>query len=131
MQLDSQSKDMNTSFSSLSLSLSLSLPTPSPPSLPLSLSSGTDLTLVSHSRSVGIALEAAKSLAEEKGINCEVINLRTLRPMDREAIINSVKKTHYLITVEQGWPQFGVGAEIAASIVGSEWTLLIALFNGV
>ena len=70
-------------------------------------------------RTVGIALEAAKEL-EEKGISCEVVNLRTLRPLDREAIIESVKKTHYLITVEGGWPQFGVGAEIAASIMESK-----------
>ena len=50
----------------------------------------------------------------------KVINLRSLRPLDDEAIIKSVKKTNHVITVEQGWPQYGVGAEIAARIMESE-----------
>lgn len=78
---------------------------------------GTDVTLVAASRTVGIALEAAIQLQEEHGINAEVINLRTLRPLDREAIAQSVAKTHYLVTVEGGWPQFGVGSEVSASVV--------------
>lgn len=49
-----------------------------------------------------------------------MINLRTIRPMDAETIINSVKKTNHLVTVEQGWPQFGVGAEIVSKIMESE-----------
>ena len=61
-------------------------------------------------------MEAAQQLETEHGVNAEVINLRTLRPLDREAIYQSVMKTHYLVTVEGGWPQFGVGAEIAASV---------------
>lgn len=74
------------------------------------------------SRAVEAALDAAKEL-EEKGVSCEVINLRTIRPLDRAAIVDSVKKTHYVITVEGGWPQFGIGAEIAASIMESKPTI--------
>ena len=82
-------------------------------------SPGSHLTLVAHSREVGAALEAAKQL-EGKGVSCEVINLRTIRPIDRATIIDSVKKTHYIITVEGGWPQCGIGAEVAASILESK-----------
>jgi len=60
-----------------------------------------------------------KKLADE-GISVEVINLRTLRPLDRETIINSVKKTHRVVTVEEGWPQCGIGAEIAAIIMETD-----------
>ncbi|XP_044881453.1 pyruvate dehydrogenase E1 component subunit beta, mitochondrial [Mauremys mutica] len=77
---------------------------------------GTHVTLVSHSRSVGHCLEAAAVLVKE-GVECEVINLRTIRPMDVESIEASVVKTNHLITVEGGWPQFGVGAEICARIM--------------
>ncbi len=79
---------------------------------------GEHVTIVGYSRTVGVALDAAKEL-EGYGVSAEVVNLRTLRPMDREAIIQSVKKTNHLVTVEGGWPQFGVGAEISASIVES------------
>jgi len=72
---------------------------------------GTDVTLVSYSKGVETALDAAELLAA-KGISAEVINLRTIRPLDRDTVINSVKKTGRLITVEEGWPQSGVGAEI-------------------
>jgi len=72
---------------------------------------GKDVTLVSYSKGVGTCLEAAK-LLEKEGVSAEVINLRTIRPMDREAIITSVKKTGRLVTVEEGWPQSGVGSEI-------------------
>ena len=61
-------------------------------------------------------MEAAKQLEAEHGVSAEVVNLRTLRPLDRDTIFKSVMKTHYLVTVEGGWPQFGVGAEIAASV---------------
>lgn len=73
------------------------------------------MTLVAVSRTVGVAMEAAK-LLQEQGVSAEVVNLRTLRPLDRETVFESVMKTHYLVTVEGGWPQFGVGAEIAASV---------------
>merc|ERR1712146_117394 len=80
---------------------------------------GTDVTLVAHSIAVGFAVEAADQLKAE-GISCEVINLRSLRPMDTEAIVNSVKKTNRLITVEAGWPQSGVGSEICAQVMETE-----------
>ncbi|NXT16597.1 ODPB dehydrogenase, partial [Prunella fulvescens] len=77
---------------------------------------GTHVTLVAHSRPVGHCLEAAAVLSKE-GVECEVINLRTIRPMDIETVEASVVKTNHLVTVEGGWPQFGVGAEICARIM--------------
>lgn len=85
----------------------------------VSLFTGSDVTLVSFSRSLVPTLEAADML-HQKGISCEVINLLTLRPLDREAIIKSVMKTNHLVTVEGCWPQFGIGSEISASIVESK-----------
>ncbi|XP_070192620.1 pyruvate dehydrogenase E1 component subunit beta, mitochondrial-like isoform X2 [Littorina saxatilis] len=79
---------------------------------------GSHITLVAHSLAVGHCLVAAKELAG-KGIECEVINLRSLRPMDDEAIIKSVMKTNHLVTVEAGWPQCGIGAEITARVMES------------
>jgi pyruvate dehydrogenase E1 component beta subunit len=78
--------------------------------------SGSDVTLVSWSMGMSYALKAADQLAKD-GINAEVIDLRTLRPMDIDTIIESVKKTGRLVTVEEGWRQSGVGAEIAAQVV--------------
>ena len=75
---------------------------------------GKDVTIVSYSKMVGVSLEGAKLLADKYGINAEVINLRTIRPMDRPAIIESVKKTGHIVSVEDGWPQSGIGAEISA-----------------
>ena len=74
---------------------------------------GTDVTLVSFSISVGRALEAADALAEQ-GISAEVINLRTLRPLDTETVLNSVRKTNRLVSIEEGWPVAGMGSEFAA-----------------
>ena len=65
---------------------------------------------------VGVALEAAAQL-EGRGVSCEVINLRSLRPLDHDAIINSAIKTHHVVSVEGGWPQYGVGSEIAAILM--------------
>ncbi|CAL1537623.1 unnamed protein product [Lymnaea stagnalis] len=79
---------------------------------------GKHITLVAHSKSVGTCLEAANELAG-KGIECEVINLRTLRPLDEETIIKSVIKTNHLVTVEGGWPQCGIGSEIVARVMES------------
>lgn len=76
---------------------------------------GTHVTIPTFSRMVGVALQAAEILAQ-KGISAEVINLRSIRPLDRETIINSVKKTSRLVTLEEGWPQSGVGSEIIAMI---------------
>jgi pyruvate dehydrogenase E1 component beta subunit len=77
---------------------------------------GRDLTITAHSRMVGLALTAAEKLAAE-GIEAEVIDLRTLRPLDHETIVESVKKTNRLVTVEEGWSPMGVGAEVAARVV--------------
>jgi len=79
---------------------------------------GKHVTLISHSRPVGFCLEAAQELAGI-GIEAEVLNLRSIRPLDRNAIVQSVMKTKNVVTVEGGWPQYGVGAEICASIVES------------
>lgn len=76
---------------------------------------GKDVTIVAHSRMVGFALKAAEQLAAE-GIDAEVVNLRTLRPLDTDTVIASVKKTNRLVTVEEGWGPCGVGAEIAACV---------------
>lgn len=75
------------------------------------------MTIVSHSKPVGLALEAAAVLEKEFGIKAEVINLRSIRPLDAETIIRSVKKTNRIVTVEGGWPMFGVGSEICAQIM--------------
>jgi len=80
---------------------------------------GTDVTVICFSRMVGIALEAADALAAE-GISAEILNLRTIRPMDREAIIKSTIKTGRVVTVEEGWPTHGVGSEICATIMETE-----------
>ncbi len=74
---------------------------------------GSDVTIVAFSIMVGRALQAAEKLAEQ-GIEAEVIDLRTIRPLDTETIINSVKKTNRLVTCEEGWPYAGIGSELAA-----------------
>ncbi len=74
---------------------------------------GSDVTIVAFSRMVGVALEAAAALAEA-GIDAEVINLRSLRPIDVGTIAASIRKTNRLVSVEEGWPAAGIGAEIAA-----------------
>ena len=65
---------------------------------------GTDVTITAHAKMVGHSLQAAEVLQRDHNISCEVINLRTLRPLDRNSIINSVKKTHKIVNVEEGWP---------------------------
>lgn len=77
---------------------------------------GTDVTIVAFSIMVGKALEAAEKLAID-GIEAEVIDLRTIRPLDTQTIIESVKKTNRCVSVEEGWPAAGIGAEIAAVIM--------------
>ncbi len=77
---------------------------------------GRDVTLTAHSRMVGLALKAAEILAAE-GIEAEVIDLRTLRPLDHETIIESVRKTNRLVTCEEGWGPMGVGAEVIARVL--------------
>ncbi len=76
---------------------------------------GTDVTITAHSRMVGFALKAADQLAQQ-GISAEVIDLRTLRPLDIDTIVESVRKTNCLVSAEEGWRHAGVGAEIAALV---------------
>lgn len=75
---------------------------------------GKDLTIVTLSRCVGQSLVAAEELKKKYGVEAEVINLRSVKPLDVEAIMKSVKKTGHLMAVESGFPSFGVGAEILA-----------------
>jgi len=77
---------------------------------------GSDVTITAYSRMVGVALEAAAKLAEE-GIEAEVINLRSIRPLDVPTIIESVKKTNRIVSVEEGWPYAGIGSEIASVVM--------------
>ncbi len=86
---------------------------------------GKDVTLVAWSIGMTYALKAADELAKE-GIEAEVIDLRTIRPMDVPALVRSVQKTHRCVTVEEGWPQSGVGAEIAAKIMSEAFDYLDA-----
>jgi pyruvate dehydrogenase E1 component beta subunit len=86
---------------------------------------GTDITITAHSRMVGFALKAADELAE-LGISAEVVDLRTLRPLDTETVIQSVKKTSRLVTAEEGWGAMGVGAEIIAVVVDQAFDWLDA-----
>lgn len=80
------------------------------------LRSGNDVTLVAHSIMVGKALEAAEALAAE-GVDAEVIDLRSIRPLDIETIIESVKKTNRIVSCEEGWAYSGIGSEIAAQLM--------------
>jgi pyruvate dehydrogenase E1 component beta subunit len=76
---------------------------------------GSDITIVSYSRMTSVALEVAEKLQGE-GISCEVIDLRSLRPLDTTTIINSVKKTNRAVVLEEDWRSYGIGAEIAATL---------------
>jgi len=86
---------------------------------------GKDVTIVSWSIGMTYVLEAAEELAK-KHIFAEIIDLRTIRPLDIETIVESVKKTGRCVTVEEGWPQFGVGSEIAARIMDAAFDYLDA-----
>ena len=86
---------------------------------------GNDVTIVAWSMGMTYALKAADELAKD-GINAEVIDLRTLKPMDSDTIVESVKKTGRIVTVEEGWKQSGVGAEIAARVMEQAFDYLDA-----
>jgi pyruvate dehydrogenase E1 component beta subunit len=77
---------------------------------------GSDLTLVAYSRMSMVALEVARRLEQEQGISIEVIDVRSLRPLDRPTLIESVKKTSRCVVIEEDWYSYGVGAELVASI---------------
>jgi pyruvate dehydrogenase E1 component beta subunit len=86
---------------------------------------GKDVTITCHSRMVGLSLQAAEELAKD-GIEAEVIDLRTLRPLDSDTIVESVKKTNRLVSVEEGWGPMGVGAEVCARVVEGAFDYLDA-----
>ncbi|TFC27532.1 alpha-ketoacid dehydrogenase subunit beta [Cryobacterium sp. TMT2-18-3] len=77
---------------------------------------GRDLTLIGYSRMAWVAAQVAEQLAHSEGLDIEVIDLRSLRPLDRETIVESVKKTHAAVVLEDDWLTYGIGAEIAATI---------------
>lgn len=81
---------------------------------------GSDITFVAHSRMVGYCVQAAEQLEKEDGVFAEVINLRSIRPLDIETIKESVKKTNRLVVVEGGFPMFGVGSEVSAQVAESD-----------
>jgi pyruvate dehydrogenase E1 component beta subunit len=76
---------------------------------------GSDISLITYSRMVGVTLHAAELLADE-GIDAEVVDLRSLRPLDIETVVESVRKTNRAVFIEEGWRSYGIGAEIAAQI---------------
>jgi pyruvate dehydrogenase E1 component beta subunit len=77
---------------------------------------GTDITVIGYSRMTYVAMQVAKKLEEEQGLSVEVVDLRSLRPLDRPTIVNSVKKTNRAVIIEEDWRSYGIGAEIAATI---------------
>src|SRR5207253_1957953 len=77
---------------------------------------GSDLTLVAYSRMSVVVLEVARRLEHDEGISCEVIDVRSLRPLDRPTLIKSVQKTSRCVVVEEDWYSYGVGAELVATI---------------
>ena len=77
---------------------------------------GKDLTVISYSRMAAVALDVARRMEQENGLSIEVVDVRSLRPMDTQTMVNSVKKTNRAIVFEEDWRSFGVGAEIAATL---------------
>ena len=89
------------------------------------LREGSDITLISHSISLKMCLEASKKLAK-KNIDCEILDLRTIKPLDTKAIISSIQKTNKCVVVEQGWSQCGVSSEIISVIMENAFDWLDA-----
>ncbi len=81
---------------------------------------GKHVTIVTFSRMVGLALDVADKLAKSDNLSIEVINLRSIRPLDAKTIIQSAKKTGRVVTLEEGWPQHGIGSEICALMMESD-----------
>jgi pyruvate dehydrogenase E1 component beta subunit len=77
---------------------------------------GKDITVVAYSRMTVVAMQVAERLEKEEGISVEVLDLRSLRPLDRPTIVNSIKKTNRAVVIEEDWRSYGIGAEIAATI---------------
>ena len=78
--------------------------------------SGTDVTIVSHSKTVAPAMKAATQLEAEHGVSADVIDLRTIRPLDTQTVLDSVIRTNRCVIVEEGWPFCGVGAQVVDEI---------------
>jgi pyruvate dehydrogenase E1 component subunit beta len=87
---------------------------------------GSDVTIVGILRMVEVAMQAARTLSDEHGVEAEVIDPRTLRPLDLDTILKSVQKTNRVVIVEEGWPHGGVGANLAALIQGQAFDYLDA-----
>jgi pyruvate dehydrogenase E1 component beta subunit len=77
---------------------------------------GSDLTIVAYSRMAPVALDVAERMAADRGVDIEVVDLRSLRPLDRETVVESVRKTGKAIVMEEDWLSYGVGAEVAATV---------------
>jgi pyruvate dehydrogenase E1 component beta subunit len=77
---------------------------------------GTDVTVIGYSRMTFVAMQVAEKLAKDEGISVEVVDLRSLRPLDRPTIVNSIKKTNRAVIIEEDWRSYGIGAEVAATI---------------
>jgi pyruvate dehydrogenase E1 component beta subunit len=77
--------------------------------------SGGDVTVICHSKTVALALKAAEQLAGE-GVEAEVVDLRTIRPLDTETVLESVARTHRCVVAEEGWPFAGVGAQVVDTV---------------
>ena len=77
---------------------------------------GKDITIVTYSKMLEVSMKAADQLSKEAGIEVEIVDLRTLRPLDMEPVIESFKKTNRAVIVEEGWKSYGVGSEISARI---------------
>ena len=89
------------------------------------LKEGSDITLISHSISLKMCLEASKKLANQN-IDCEVLDLRTIKPLDTKSVISSIRKTNKCVVVEQGWSQSGVSSEIISVIMENAFDWLDA-----
>ncbi len=87
---------------------------------------GVDVSIIAHSKGTILAMEAARRLSEEDGIEAEVVDLRALRPLDRETITESVKKTSRAVLVEEGWSTYGITAEVSATIMDGAFDYLDA-----
>ncbi len=77
---------------------------------------GSDITIVTYSKMVDLSMKAADQLSKDAGIEAEIVDLRTLRPLDMEPVLDSFKKTNRAVIVEEGWKSYGVGAEVSARI---------------
>ena len=92
--------------------------------MPPSRREGSDVTLVTYGGSLGKCLAAAATLEEEHGLAAEVVDLRTLRPLDTETILASLAKTHRMVIVDEGWKTGGLAGEISAQVMEQGFDLL-------